>query len=336
MTQFAGRRRVLTLLAASAALAPAIPALLARESSYLFEWTGTALGARVHLRFVHDDESAVRTAAGMAAAEIDRLESIFSLYRPDSELCRLNRDGVLKRPSLDLVALLREAAAISALSGGAFDVTVQPLWQLYRDHFVRHPSDELGPDPRAIAAARALVDFTGVDISRARISLAKPGMAVTLNGIAQGYITDRVADLLRDRGFPHVLVDLGEIRALGQPPGGEGWPVRIEDPTSGGGVLASLLLHNRAVATSQGRASSFDGTGRHHHIFDPASGRSANLYRSVSIVADRATSADGLSTALSVMPQPDAAALVARLGRIDSWMLTADGKTIRIPGGAAG
>lgn len=336
MTRSAGRRRILTMLAASAALAPGIPALLARESGYLFEWSGTAMGARVHLRFVHDDESAVRTAAAMAAAEIDRLENIFSLYRPESELCRLNRDGELRRPSLDLVALLREATGISALSGGAFDVTVQPLWQLYRDHFARHPPDELGPDPRAIAAVRTLVDFTGIDSSHARIALAKPGMAVTLNGIAQGYITDRVADLLRDRGFPHVLVDLGEITALGRPPGAAGWPVRIEDPTADSGVLVSLLLQNRSVATSQGRTSRFDGAGRHHHLFDPASGRSANLYRSVSVVADRAASADGLSTALSVMPQADAAALIARLAGIESWMLTVDGKTIRIRGGAAG
>lgn len=335
MTHITGRRRVLSVLAASAALAPGVPALLARESRYVFEWSGTALGARVQLRFVHDDESAVRTAAAMAATEIDRLENVFSLYRSQSELCRLNRDGELQRPSLDLVDLLRQATDISVLSAGAFDVTVQPLWQLYRDHFARNPSDELGPDQRAIAAARALVDFTGMDISHARIALAKQGMAVTLNGIAQGYITDRIADLLRDRGFRNVLIDLGEITALGRPPSAEGWPVRIEYP-AGGGVLASLLLQNRSVATSQGRASSFDGAGRHHHIFDPATGRSASGYRSVSVVADRATFADGLSTAFSVMPQPDAAALTARLAGIEPWMFDADGKSIRIPGPTSG
>lgn len=332
MTHRTGRRRVLTMLAASAALGPGAHALLARESPYLFEWYGTALGARVQLRFVHDDETVVRAAASMAAAEIDRLESIFSLYRPESELSRLNRDGELRRPSFDLVNLLQQATEISRLSGGAFDVTVQPLWRLYRDHFARYPSDAAGPDPEAIAAARMLVDFTGIDSTHARIALAKPGMSVTLNGIAQGYITDRVADLLRDRGFAHLLVDLGEIRALGHPPGTKGWPVRIESPATEGDKLTSLLLRNRAVATSQGRASRFDKAGLHHHIFDPATGRSAGRYRSVTVVADRATSADGLSTALSVMQQSDAAALLARFASSESWMLRLDGSTLRIPG----
>lgn len=331
MTPATGRRRALYMLAASAALAPGIPALLAREPRYLFEWNGTALGTRVQLRFVHDDEAAVRNAATMAAAEIDRLESIFSLYRSESDLCRLNRDGEIQRPSLDLVTLLQQAVWIGALSAGAFDVTVQPLWRLYRDHFARFPLDEAGPPPHAIARARALVDFSAIEVAHSRIALAKSGMAVTLNGIAQGYITDRIADLLRDRGFAHVLVDLGEIRALGRPAAGEAWPVRIDDPRGAGSVLASLLLHDRAVATSQGRASSFDRAGRHHHLFDPATGRSASRYLSVSVVADRATVADGLSTALSVMPFNRAVAAVAGLSGVEAWMLTTDGRTVRLP-----
>lgn len=330
MIHSTGRRRVLSMLAASAALAPSIPALLARESRYLFKWDGTAFGTRVSLRFIHDDGTAVRDAAAMAAAEIERLENIFSLYRPESELSRLNRDGEVRRPSFDLVSLLGDAAAISELSGGAFDVTVQPLWRLYRDHFARSPSDDFGPPPQAIAQARALVDFTGIEIAHARIALAKPGMAVTLNGIAQGYATDRIADLLRDQGFAHVLVDLGEIRALGRPLDGEDWSVRIDDPR-GGNALASLLLHDRAIATSQGRASSFDRAGRHHHLFDPATGRSASRYLSVSVVADRATTADGLSTALSVMPVDRAVAAVAGLSGVEAWMLTTDGRTVRLP-----
>src|SRR5690606_33904156 len=123
---------------------------------------------------------------------IARLERIFSLYRADSDLCRLNRDGRHDAPPLELVELLSLAASVSAASGGAFDVTVQPLWLRYAEHFAAVDADPAGP---ALDDLLALVDWRGVSVDAGRVALARPGMAITLNGIAQGYITDRVADL---------------------------------------------------------------------------------------------------------------------------------------------
>src|SRR5262249_12903088 len=126
-----------------------------------------------------------------------RLERIFALYRDDSELARLNRDGRLDDPSFDLLAVLSLGLRLSGLTSGAFDTTVQPLWDLYAGHFFRSPTPRPeGPDPKAIERARALVDWRAVDLGTRRIAL-RPGMGVTLNGIAQGYVTDRVIDILR-------------------------------------------------------------------------------------------------------------------------------------------
>lgn len=322
------RRRVLTLLAASAACA-SLPDALAAGTESILEWPGTALGARVRLLFAHDDIASVRRATERAVAEIGRLENIFSLYRPGSELCRLNRAGSLDGPSLDLVELLGESVRLGELSSGAFDITVQPLWNLYREHFAQPRDDADGPPLQAIAAARALVDYRLVEVSTGRIRLGMPGMAVTLNGIAQGYITDRVAELLRDSGFEHILIDLGEIRALGHPPSAEGWPVRIECLNAAAGGMEALLLSDRAVATSAGTASPFDATGQHHHIFDPATGASTRRYRSVSVVAGRATLADGLSTALTVLPPERGTMLLDRCGDARALWLTAEGELLR-------
>ena len=235
-------------------------------------------------------------------AEIARLERVFSLFRPDSAVSRLNRQGSLDHPPPDLLSLLDAARHFSVVSGGAFDITVQPLWQLYADHFSAPDADPAGPDPGALADARSRIDHAAVLFDTARVTLAKPGMAVTLNGIAQGYITDRVADLLRDAGLTGVLLDLGEVRALGRHPAGRDWRAGLTDPRDPARYGATLALADQALATSGGYGSPFEATGRHHHLFDPASGHSANRVLSVSVVCARATVADAMSTALAVMP----------------------------------
>src|SRR6185503_16682220 len=104
------------------------------------------------------------------------------------QLSRLNRDGVLDHPDPYLVEVLRAAASVSERSGGAFDATVQPLWQIYAD------AKKAGrlPDADAVREAAARVDWRNVDVSADRIRLRGAGMAVTLNGIAQGFAADRV------------------------------------------------------------------------------------------------------------------------------------------------
>ena len=120
-------------------------------------------------------------------------------------------------------------------------------------------------------------------------------MAVTLNGVAQGYITDRVADLLRGRGFENVLVELGEVRALGRCADLEPWRAGIADPEDPSAVLLELPLLDSALATSGSYGTWLDPAHRHHHIFDPATGRSAHRQAMVSVTAPRAMVADALS-----------------------------------------
>jgi thiamine biosynthesis lipoprotein len=111
---------------------------------------------------------------------------------------RLNADGRLDAPPLDLVRLLELCGQLHRASGGAFDPTVQPLWAVLRRHFeTRAPSLAEGPPAAALAEARARLGFPHIDCSSGRIAFARPGMALTLNGIAQGYIADRGAGARR-------------------------------------------------------------------------------------------------------------------------------------------
>jgi thiamine biosynthesis lipoprotein len=305
------RRRVLALIAAPMALT--LPARAGRMPSV--RWRGSALGAEATLLIEQIDEARARRLIGHVLAEIDRLENIFSLHRANSALSVLNRSGRLVGPPQEMVDLLTEAAWIHRLSSGAFDPTVQPLWRLHADHFARPDAPVAGP---TTAAVEALLPFTGFDkvsIEPAEVSLSGAGMALTLNGIAQGAIADRVADLLRNEGLAHVLIDLGEIVAIGTRPSGAPWSIELGRAPPKVQARGHLTLHDRAVATSDPTATIFaHGQVLHHHLLDPRTGRSSADARAVTVVAPRATIADGLSTALALGPEGADAALRDRLG----------------------
>lgn len=262
-------------------------------------WRGVALGADCEIQLYHPDPRAADRLIAACVAEARRLEAVFSLYRPDSALCRLNRDAILEDPPADLLRLLSECHEMYNLTGGAFDPTVQPLWNLYASHFSSADADPVGPGPARIAAALAHVGWKQVAFDESRVALA-PGMALTLNGIAQGYITDRVCDLLRREGTGHTMVDMGELRALDTRPDGSLWRVGLENGKRE--IKHTVKIASRAVATSAAAGTTFDMSGKFAHHFDPHTGAARPMWSSVSVIAQTATMADGLSTAFSMLP----------------------------------
>ena len=149
---------------------------------------------------------------------------------------------------------------------------MQPLWQLYADHFSSERPDPEGPSPQRLAETLAKVGRSGLLVSEDRVALVKRGAAITLNGIAQGYATDRVVEMLRSAGLSTTLVNMGEIRAIGARPEGTPWRVGLADPDKPGALTETIDLVDRAVATSAGAGFRFDSTGRFTHLFDPADG----------------------------------------------------------------
>jgi thiamine biosynthesis lipoprotein len=322
------RRRAMLLMATAAGLGLPRGGVAERDevASPLFEWRGSVLGAESRLLLAHPDPARARSAVEVCMAEVARLERVFSLYVAESEVMRLNREGRLMRPSLDLRLVLEEARRVSLASDGAFDVTIQPLWRLMADYRSR----SLSMPPKALDTARRLVAFEGIETASSVVAFARPGMAVTLNGIAQGYITDRVADLLQDMGYDRVLVQLGETMALDPPAHRRDWRVAVPDPRAPEQDLWALSLRHRAVATSSGLALKFDAGGRYHHLLNAKTGVSPNHYLSVSVLGPRAMRADAMSTALFVLPREAAASAMARLGGGEALFLHADGRTSRL------
>jgi thiamine biosynthesis lipoprotein len=320
------RRRVIAIVAGAVGAACLSGGRAARASDPV-RWHGSALGAQVSIEIYHPDGAEARRLVEQSVADVRRLEQQFSLYQPDSAISMLNRTGILVAPDPDMVRLLKASLLFGDLTDGAFDPTVQPLWQLYADHFTSDNPDSDGPSQERLAETLAKVGRSNLVVGDDRIALLKRG-AITLNGIAQGYATDRVVDRLRGAGLSTTLVNIGEIRAIGPGPAGMPWRVGLADPDRPGVLTETIDLVDRAVATSAGAGFRFDSGGRFTHLFDPTTGRSPSLYRTVSVIAPTATEADALSTAFSVLPVSRIEGIVAARLNVQARLVDAGGTLV--------
>jgi thiamine biosynthesis lipoprotein len=330
------RRRAIRIAAAAAGLPLMIAAVRATApAGQFFNWQGEVLGALSEMTLWHTDAAFAQRTILKVRGEIARYERIFSLYQADSEISRLNAAGTLAKPASELRALIDESQRFGVLSAGAFDITVQPLWRLYEAHFWSHANVVDDIVARAQDVARVLIDFRRIDVGASHIAFARAGMAITLNSVAQGYITDAIADLLRNEGFESAVVDLGEFRTLGRHPDGHAWRLGIRNALAADGVGRMVDLDDMALAVSGGYGTTFEPTGRFHHIFDPQTGASANRLADAAVIGPRATTANGLATAICVAGEERAAAMLAACPGTWAILTRPDGTSVTIAPGAS-
>lgn len=261
-------------------------------------------------------------AAYEAIAEVDRR---MSLYRDDSELSALN-DTAGSGPvgaSPALLEVLQAARRYGSLSRGAFDVTVEPLVQVWGLYFFER--DEL-PAATQIEAARRRVGHHRIrlDVEAGTVGLEE-GTHVDLGAIAKGYAVDRALARLSERGVPAALLDLGgNIGVLGTPPGESSWEIGVRHPRDTDSLLGSLRLDpGRSVATTGDyeRFVEIDGE-RYAHVIDPRSGWPVRGIFAVTVVAPDGIAADALSTAAYVLGPRDGMALLEACAGVEGLVVT--------------
>jgi thiamine biosynthesis lipoprotein len=275
-----------------------------------------AMETRVSITALAPSGHAAEEAIGRAFAEMDRVVPLLNRHAGDSAVSVLNAQGSLRDAPRALTDVLGEAARCHRLSRGAFDVTTAPLVDLLKRTG--------GPAPPEI---RELVDMSALRVDdHGSVRLAKSGMGLTLDGIAKGYVVDRMAAVLNGLGIPHWLIDAGgDIRASGHRGDGTPWLVGVQDPEKRDFFPAVTRLVDGALATSGGYESYHDETRTAHHIVDSATGASPLLTTSATVRAPSAMMADALATAVFVMPAPSALALVDALPRCACLLLDAQG-----------
>ena len=257
-------------------------------------------------------------------------EKVLSKTVEDSDIWKLNHaNGAPVEVQPETAALLRLALEIGEASGGAFDVTVAPLSELWD---FRSEACVL-PDPNALEEAALRVDFRNVTIDGTTVTLHN-GAQLDLGGIAKGYIADRVAEYLRDAGVTSACINMGgNVIALGTKPDGSLWTVGIRDPNGSPSDSAAVLeLSDRAAVTSGIYERGFDLDGvRYHHLLDPNTGWPVqNGLASVTVIGEQSDLCDALSTACFVLGEEHSRPLIARYG-VRAIFLYTDGTRSDVP-----
>ena len=269
---------------------------------------GTTYAVKLYAGAAKVDAAALQ--AGIDAL-LEGINDQMSTWRADSELSRFNSfTGADWFPvSAQTARVVEAAAAISDLSGGAFDVTVGPMVNLWG--FGPGGGNGEAPSPQQIAQALERVGYRQLSVRSSPPALRKqrPDLYVDLSAIAKGFAVDEVARLLDDRGIASYLVEIGgELRARGAKPDGSPWKVAIEQPSSGErSVQAVIALRDRAIATSGDYRNFMEQDGiRYSHTINPRSGRPiTHGLASVSVIADSTMRADALATAIMVLGPDD-------------------------------
>jgi thiamine biosynthesis lipoprotein len=308
------------LLAAACAGEPAEPA-----APRLVERSRLSMGSQLKVSVWTADEARALDTIEHVFREFDRLEALLSVWKDGSDVVRMNTNaGVTPVPvSQDTIAVLREAAEAGELTRGKFDITFGALSDIWR---FDHDQDNVVPDRRLIETRLTRIDYRAVQVDgTARTAfITRPNMKVHLGGIGKGYAIDRAIALIRDRGFSDFLIQSGgDLYAAGN--GGTPWKLAIADPRGDHQPFATLQISDGTFSTSGDYERSFmkDGV-RYHHLLDPDFGEPARGCRSVTIVTNRAVTADVLSTGVFIMGPDAGMALIETLPDVEGVIVTAD------------
>lgn len=299
------------------------------DEGQLFQKSIKAMGTTVTFRVEGDiSPSSANLAVVSASNEINRLEKLLTRFPGGNELCQLNQTGNLESPSTDVVAVLRGARSFSESHGGSFDITVKPVLDLLEGYLRGQPF----PSDNQFDSAKSLIDYEGVSVSSHAVSLKKAGMGITLDGIAEGYILDRVVAILRSKGIRSALVDFGgTVATIGSRANGEPWRVGILDPIDNAKTIGTLQLRDQAVATSGDYENYFTADRDYYHVIDPSTARSPIFSHSATVVAPTAVEADPTGIALMV-EEPNQGMKLADAHRCECLLYTRSGKIMTSSG----
>ena len=231
-----------------------------------------------------------------AFSRMSTVAAVLTRFDPQSPVSQLNRNGYLPYMPASLREVLQHALAISKSTDGAFDVSVLPVLN-YVESLTR-PVTLTQNERDRIGQWDRLVNYRQILLGASDVRLTQPGMAITLDGIAKGYVVDQGVAALKASGIEYGLIDAGgDVHAFTGSDSDRHWNVGIVDPHDVSRVAAVVQVRNAALSTSGNYRIFFSADRRLFHILNPRTGYSPTTYSSVTVMADKSVLADGMSTA---------------------------------------
>ncbi|MCK4802072.1 FAD:protein FMN transferase [bacterium] len=288
----------------------------------------------VEIKVYYKRKAEAEKAINSSMEEMKRVEQKMSCFFSGSEVSRINKDAFLeeKKGSLsvegwipvsdELFSLLGESVLLSKLTKGCFDITIYPLWKIWK---FEGENIEV-PGKGKIERVLELVTYKNMILQNGKISFAKKGMGIDLGGIAKGYAVDAAIKVLKDKNIKSAMVNAGgDMYVLGKKEG-KPWRIGIRHPRREGEILGTVEVENRAIVTSGDyERFFFSGGKKYHHIINPKTGYPADECQSVTIVAKEATFADGLATGIFVLGPKEGMALIENLEGVEGVIVNKEG-----------
>ncbi len=281
--------------------------------------TRNIMGTFVSIIVEYPNPEEVRRIVALAFQEIYRISDLMNVYDQRSEVSILNRNGFCEYASPDMIEVIRRANCYSELSGGAFDISILPILDLWAESISmgRSPSD-LG-----MAEKLELVNYRDILIESQNIRFAKPGMEITLSSVAKGYAVDKAIEILSRNDIKYALVNGGgDIRAISGI-GNSPWRIGVRDPKNSRRIITAVELHNQAIATSGTYQRSFKD------IIEPKSGRPSEEVISSTVIANKTTDADILATSILVLGVESGMRLIENLSDTAALIVTRNGEVLK-------
>ncbi len=322
------------LLGAGAAASALLPteraeALLFGKQEYKVSDNRLVMGSFLAITVIHNSRDEAENAIGLANAEIDRLCKLFSRHEASTPVAHLNKVGALDAAPPEVVEVINRSLYYHRLTKGAFDITVQPVVDLFKNSFAAGHQ----PTEDEIAALLPRIGSEHIRVSGNAIAFQRDNMGITLDGIAPGYIVDRASALLTKLGVKNHLINVsGDIRTSGSAAKGAPWTVAIQDPNHQKAYPDVVSMGSGAISTSGNYEIFYDQEKMFHHIVTPQTGHSPLLATSATTTATTLMDADALATALMVMPPEDSLRLVSSQPQYQCLILGRDTKMMQSAG----
>jgi thiamine biosynthesis lipoprotein len=321
---------LLSILLLSIFFSP-LMSLAQNQTSGVFRQSRILMGTSVEITVSQVDPKTAEKAVEAAFQEVERINRLMSHYRPDSEVSQISRHAGEKevRVSPETLAVIEQALYFSRLSGGAFDITIGPVFRLWNFREGKIPDgEELRENLKRVDYKRIRVDR-----SRSTVYLDDPRMELDLGAIAKGYAVDRAGEVLKKRGVENFLVNAGgDLRVAGRKEKEIPWTIGIQHPRLPSDLIVKVQSKNAGIATSGDYEKYFlkDGE-RYHHILVPSSGLPARECQSVTILAPTAMEADALATTVFVLGPGKGFALIEEMPNVHALIVDRRGSVLLSP-----
>ena len=337
MQFFYGKMKTLAILSVFFITIFLLLSLVSCEFSIIrpIEKTRDMMGTYVSIT-VFSNEYTGNKAINTAFDRIKEIEDIASIFDENSEASFLNRNGYLDNPSPEFLDLINSSLYYHDISGGCFDITVQPLLDLWSGGLWKETAEV---QAEKIEETLAVIGSDKIVVSDNRIEFKVDGMSITLGGIAKGYAVDEAMKVLKEFGIKQALINAGgDLYAMGTKPDGTSWTVELENPDDLDNAdtdiepLPTFAFADKAVATSGNYYRYYDPEKEVGHIMDPRTGYTTNSCISVTIIADTCMKADALATSVFVMGPDDGMNLVESLEDVEALIIDSGRKVTKSSG----